>query len=328
MKTLKKIDREEVTIKLIAKESGYSINTVSRALRGAKYVSKEAREKILAVAERLNYHKDLTALSLKTKKNKTIGIIVFDSSNPFYADVFCGVEDEARKNDYETILSNTYRDPERERQIIKRMLERRVEGIIITSTQKNWEYLKKVQQSGTRIIVIGSSCPGLISIRPDDQKGTKLSTEYLVSRGCKKIIMLNATKNKISAKLREEGYKSVLKKYGLDGKVFYLEEGFENVYNSFKEIVKSGAHFDGIVCYNDIFAYAVLKVLKENGINVGKNVFVTGFDDIVFSTIIDPPLTTVRVDRYKLGVFAFKMLLNEEIQDSVVLDVELVVRNT
>lgn len=319
----------QVTIKDIAKLSGYSINTVSRALNGNGYVSKQAKQKILEVAKNIGYYKDRTALSLRQKKTKIIGVIIVDNSNPFYADVLSGIEDAAYEKGFETILVNSYRDPEREKKAVVKMIERRVDGLIITSTQQNWELLLSAKQK-TNVVVVGSHYRGLKSVRPDDQKIGYIATKYLIQMGHKNIVMFNSLPEKFTSQFRQKGYQLAMEEAGLESHIINSAEGFENSYERFKEFFqqKSSRKFTAVLCYNDIFAYAVIKIAKDLKIDVPTQLSVMGIDDLVFSAIIDPPLTTVHIDRRKLGKLAFLSVIGENNTEETVIDVHLVERSS
>ncbi|MEN3008688.1 LacI family DNA-binding transcriptional regulator [Pseudothermotoga sp.] len=322
-------DRRHPTIRDIAELSGYSINTVSRALRGRGYVSPEAKRKILQVAESIGYFKDRTALSLRNRQSKIIGVIIVDNSNPFYADVLKGIEEEAYKEGYETILMNTYRDPEREKIALIRMIERRVDGIIITSTQQNWDFLLRVKRLGMNVVLVGSHHPGLISVRPDDVKAGYIATKHLIDMGHKNIIMLNSLPNKFTAQMRLKGYLQALNESNLTARVLNSSEGFDNAYRTMSEFLSScDRNFTAVFCYNDIFAFATIKALKDHGWRVPEDVSVVGIDDLVFCSLISPPLTTIRIDRFQLGSDAFNMVINKIQVTEKVNSVELVRRES
>jgi len=316
------------TIKDIASLSGYSINTVSRALRGRGYVSAEAKQKILQIAEKIGYYKDKTALSLRNRQTRIIGVVIVDNSNPFYADVLRGIEEVAYAEGYETILVNSYRDPEREKAALIRLIERRVDGLIITSTQQNWDFLLWVRNTGINVVLVGSHHEGLLSVRPDDIKAGYLAAKHLVQMGHRKIVMLNSLPHKFTSQMRLKGF---LNGAGDEAQVRVINsaEGFENAYRTFEDFLKNlWSGETAVFCYNDIFAYAAIKCLNDQGLRVPEDMSVVGVDDLVFSSIVSPPLTTVRIDRFQLGRTAFQGVLGRLDREETIVDVELVVRNS
>ncbi|HEY8542333.1 MAG TPA: LacI family DNA-binding transcriptional regulator [Pseudothermotoga sp.] len=319
----------QITIKDVARLSGYSINTVSRALSGKGYVSPQAKQKILEIARNIGYYKDRTALSLRQKRTKIIGVVIVDNSNPFYADVLSGIEDAAYEKGFETILVNTYRDPDRERTAVIKMIERRVDGIIITSTQRNWEFLLNVNHK-TNIVVVGSHYKGLKSVRPDDEKIGYIATKYLIQMGHKGILMFNSLPEKFTSQFRQKGYSSAMKEASLSEQIINSSEGFENSYRRFKDFLQTNLskNITAVLCYNDIFAYAVINAAREMKMEIPKQLSVVGVDDLVFSSIIDPPLTTVHINRKELGRQAFLSVIGENDEEENVLDVQLIERSS
>ncbi|HOQ39743.1 MAG TPA: LacI family DNA-binding transcriptional regulator [Fervidobacterium sp.] len=331
--------RRFVTIKDIAQQSGLSVITVSRALSGTGYVRKETREKILRIAEELGYTKDSAASSLRTKKTKILGVVVVDNSNPFYAEVVKGIEIEARKNGYSIILVNTDRNYENEVNAINMLLQRRVDGLIITAVQKRTDDIAELVKKHIPNVIMGSKLKGIKTnyIYTDDEDGGYKAAKHLIELGKKNILLFNGMKYKYAARMREKGVKKAVARTNGDVSlhIYRTIEGFENAYQSFKSafsnLSNQGIAIDAIICYNDIYAYAVIKHLNELGINIPNEIAVVGFDDLPFSSILNPPLTTVSVDKTRLGIEAFKALI-KNIEDNtladIVLPVELVRRKT
>lgn len=327
-----------VTIRDIAKEAGVSINTVSRALNDKPDINVETKRKILEIAKKMGYIKDATAISLRYGLTKVIGVILEDSSNPFFSEVLKGIELGAKEQGFTVVFMNTEKDYTLEEEAIKTMIGRRVDGIIISPTQEKSDDIKFLIEKEIPFVVLGVHFEDIdvTEIYTDDVKGSYLAVKHLIESGRKRILFLNGFLYKSVAKMRLEGYKKALEEFGLkydDNLVFELEEGYENAYSLMKEIIKKGVKFDSVFCFNDVFAIGVIGALKEVGINVPKDVAVVGYDDISFSKFLTPSLTTVRIDKISEGKEAFDMLyqlLRKKIKKNIkkVLDVELVVRES
>ncbi|MFN3692029.1 MAG: LacI family DNA-binding transcriptional regulator [Fervidobacterium sp.] len=342
----KRKERKFVTIKDIANIAGVSVNTVSRALSNRGYVKKEKKEYILKIAEALGYTRNCAALSLRTKRSNTVGVVVVDNSNPFYAEVVKGIETEARKNGYSIILVNTDRSYENEVKAIQTLLQRRVDGLIICAIQSQTDDIKEVVKKKIPTVVVGSIIEDISTsfVCSDDETGGFLAVEYLLETGHRNILFLNAMDYKYAARLREKGALKAIEQFkraslssiDIKFRVANSFEGFQNVYNKFKEILSNcqsngRLDFDAVLCYNDIYAYAVLKASKESNFKVPDDFSVVGFDDIEFSTLLNPPLTTVGVDKLKLGSEAFYALLRsikDDLLSKVILPVYLVKRES
>jgi LacI family transcriptional regulator len=323
-----------VTIKDIAKKAGVSINTVSRALNNKPDINPETKKKVLEIAKELGYIRDLSALSLKNGVTRTIGVVFEDSSNPFYAEVFKGVEHQARKYGYQVILMNTERDYIREIQAVETLIEKRVDGIIISPTQFDKKDIEHLINLNYPFVVLGVHFENsqFDEIYSDDLKGGYLATRHLLERGKQKILMINAYMYKSVAKMRYLGYKRAFEESGLQPYFMVeIEEGYESCFNKILEL--KNMSYDAVFCFNDVFAIAALKALKALNKRVPQDVAVVGYDDISYASFVNPSLTTVRIDKYKEGMIAFD-LLHERLTEKrtepaqIVLDVELIERES
>jgi len=327
-----------VTIRDVAKAAGVSINTVSRALNNKPDIHKETKERVLKIARELGYIKDATATSLRYGLTKVIGVILEDSSNPFYSEVLKSIEMAARKRGFNVIFMNTEKDYSLEEDAVKTMLSRRVDGIIISPTQEKSEDIQLLIKSAVPFVILGVHFDGMEvpEVYSNDVKGGYLAVSHLIEKGRKNIVYLSGYLYKSVARMRLEGYRRALYEHMLpfdESYVFEVEEGVENSYKKMLDIIESGLQFDGVFCFNDISAIGAIQALREKGYTIPDDVSVVGYDDIAFAHFIQPKLTTVRIDKQKEGEEAFELLYEmikrkEFVNKKLVLDVELVVRET
>lgn len=323
-----------VTIKDIAEEAGVSINTVSRALNNKPDVNQETKKKVLEIARRLGYIRNSDAVSFRKGATRTIGVVFEDSSNPFYAEVFKGIEVSARKYGYQVILMNTERDYINEIQAVDTLLQKRVDGIIISPTQFDSKDIEQLAKLNYPFVILGVHFEGddLDEVYSNDFKGGYLATKHLLERGRRKILMLNGYMYKSVAQMRYRGHLEALRELGLQPHLMVeIEEGYESAFNKIMEL--KDADFDAVFCFNDVFAIATLKALRLIGKRVPEDVAVVGYDDISYAEFVQPPLTTIRIDKFLEGIVAFEMLYEKVLglrtePKRVVLDVELVVRES
>lgn len=328
------------TLKEVAKASGFSINTVSRALNNKPYVNQITKDKILETAKKLNYVKNTTATSLRYSKTGIIGVIVVDTHNPFYSSVLKGIENEARKKNYQIILMNTDRNYKNEEKAIRTLLERRVDGIIMTTVQTDIKDLKMLESINfpTTLISYDNSSLSLDKVLIDDFKGGYLAANHLLEKNKKNLIMFNTFNYKYVAVEREKGFKKAITEKGLpfsnEKNIIRSKEGYENAYIKFKDYWKRHSDkIDGIFCYNDIFGLAVLQVLKEKNVKVPEEIAVVGFDNITFSNISFPTLSTININTFKIGQESFKSVYNQILNNKskkikIVIDVQLLERES
>lgn len=310
------------------------MNTVSRALNNKPDVSAETRKKVLEIAKKLGYIRNSDAVLFRKGTTKTIGVVFEDSSNPFYAEVFKGIETSARKYGYQVILMNTERDYINELQAVETLLQKRVDGIIISPTQFDSKDIEKLVKLNYPFVILGVHFEGseLDEVYSNDVKGGYLATKHLLERGRRKILMINGFMYKSVARMRYEGYVRAMSEYGLQPYMMVeIEEGYESAFNKIMEL--KDIDFDALFCFNDVFAIAALKALRLLKKRVPEDVAVVGYDDISYAEFVQPPLTTVRIDKFLEGVVSFEMLY-ERLSNlrtdpkQVVLDVELIVRES
>ncbi len=329
----------KITIEDLAKMVGVSKTTVSLVLNGkAVSIGKETKKKILKLAEELNYVPNSIARSLATKKTNTIGVILPDISNPFFAEMTKAIEDASNNLGYNIILCNTENDRTKEDEYIKILLSRNIDGIIFIASGNGSKALK---------IMESKSLPYVLADRPLASKeehygvffknfeGIKLAVRYLYSLGKRKIAFVNGPRNLEISHLRYLGYSQTTKELRIFSKELILESDFtlEGGMKATEDLIRSKIEFDSIIYGNDIMAVGGLKILIRNGIKVPKEVNVIGFDNIKYSELIEPELTTIAQPIYEMGLTAAKMLIdiingNELAQKSVFFDPKLIVRKT
>nr|WP_233186547.1 LacI family DNA-binding transcriptional regulator [Petrotoga sp. 9PWA.NaAc.5.4] len=342
---IKIIQSKFVTIKDIAEKAGVSVNTVSRALNDKPDINPKTKERILKIAQELGYVRNVYATMLKSNVTGTIGVIVPDSSNPFFSEVFKGIDKAARENNYQIIIMNSEGLYENEEKFIKTLLERRVDGILLFPMQKSYEGIKELIRERYPVVLVGREIDSwnVDEIFSDETKGGYLATKYLLEKGCKKIKMITDQLYNSASFGRVKGFKKALKEKNIDfseadikicdriHEGYHVRAGYDKVL----EMIEKKEKFDGIFCYNDLIAYGAIKALKEKGIKVSEDVSVVGYDDIAFSQLIEPQLTTIRVKKIEMGYEAFNMLYKKintkKVDNTIVkkiLDVELVIRKS
>jgi len=276
------------------------------------------------------------AVALRTKKTGTIGVVIADNRNPFYAEVLNGMEEAAREKNYHIILANTQRDYRKEEEAINLLLAKRVDGLLITPVQDKDDDIKNLIEANIPFVVVGRDFENIEvdAVYNDEVKGGFLATEYLIKKGHKKIALINGFLYKSPAKGRLEGYKKALKKYriSLDESLMSVGDiNIEDGYERTKQMLENNLDFTAIFAYNDMMAFGVIQAIKEKGLRIPEDIGLVGYDDIPFSSLISPALTTIRLKKQELGVESVKLLFSR-INGSrkkikkIMLDVELISR--
>ena len=323
-----------VTLKQIAEVAGVSVNTVSRALNGKPDINENTRQRVLKVAKQLGYVPNRSALSLKKQKTHIVGVIIEDNANPFWAEVLKGVESAAKSHGYHVILVNTSRSYENEVEGIQMLLERRVDGILIAPNQEKYGDLLELKRLGVPFVIMGRHIKefedlNIPMVYSNEVRGGYIATKHLIERGCKRIAFAGAQPYNTASIERCEGYKKALKEAGMEINKELIKTGgieIEGGYKSVMELLKSKTPFDGVFAYNDLMAFGVLKALKESKLRVPEDVKVVGYDDISYSSLITPALTTMRMRKKTIGRLSFESLLMPT--KKIVLKTDLIVRES
>lgn len=328
----------KITIKDIARESNYSIATVSKVLNHKDSdVSDKARQTILSIAKKYNFQLNRAARSLVVNKTNTIGLLLPDISNPFFSDIAKGVEDYAYKNGYSIFIGNSYENSDKEINYLKNMLQLNVDGILIIgikdyTNRKDEDFIvnKPILAIDRKTIYKNI----LSEVYTNHYIGAKKAMEYLIQNNHKKILFIPGPKNSDSAKKRFKAYLDIMKskKLKLDERDLYfgdfsIEHGFETI-NKINNISK----YTAIFCCNDLIALGAMAALNKKQINVPKDISIIGVDDIELSKIASPPLTTMKQPAYELGVSSCSMLIeamnNKNIKKNILLDQTLIIRDS
>ncbi len=330
---------QHVTIRDVAAAAGFSVNTVSRALNDKPDVSPATKSRVLEVAHRLGYRPNKLARGLRSNKTQTIGVIVTDIANPFFAAVVKGIEHSVRDQGWSIILGNTEEDPDRELELVRLMLAEQIDGLLITPSQQTEKTLSLLKESHLPFVLLGRHFAAGTAdyVVTDDVRGGFLATEYLIKLGHQRIAMINGPLHISSALERLHGYQTALQHYGIkydEMRVISNALTVNDGYRAAQLLCAQAPEVSAVFAYSDFVAFGVMKGIWDAGRSIPNDLAVVGYDDIEFSPYLEVPLTTVRIPKQQLGKQAAQILL-EKIQNGdgsarheVKLDVELVIRRS
>jgi len=327
-----------ITLRMVAEKAGVSVNTASRAINNKPDINQETKKRIFKVAQELGYVRNNTAVALRTNKTGTVGVVIEDNRNPFYAEVLNGMEVATREKNYHIIFANTQRDYKKEEEAINLLLAKRVDGLLIAPVQDRDDDINSLVEANIPFVVVGRDFENieLDAIYNDEVKGGFLATEYLIKKGHKRIALIDGFLYKSPAKGRLEGYKKALKKYGIsmdDALVSVGDIDVKDGYERTKQMLEKNLDFTAIFAYNDMMAFGAMQAIREKGLRIPEDIGLVGYDDIPFCSLMNPALTTIRLKKQELGIESVKLLLSRingrhKKLKKVILDVELIVRET
>jgi len=298
------------SLKEIAERSGFSVNTVSRALRDEDDVKPETKAVIRAIAQELKYVPNKVATSLRLGRTNTIGVVSADSSNPFFAEVIRGIEEAARAAHYHILLVNTEEDPARELEAIEVLVGRQVDGLLlmpVCGEHNNSAYLANLPLP---FLLVGRWLPGLEdhSLLSDEYEKAREITARFLANGHRDILHLSGPSAVSSSTDRIRGYSDALAEAGLPvRKELIVQTGghTEDGHREINALIRKERHFSAVFAFNDLVALGALRALKEAGLRVPKDVEVMGFDDLDFSRYLHTSLSSVMIPKQLMGRTAF-----------------------
>jgi len=313
------------TIKTIARLTGVSHSTVSRALRGSPLVAEETAERIRLAAQQAGYLPSAAARSLKTNRTRVLGVILSGIADPFFSEVLYGIEDCAQEGGYSLFIGSANHDPDKEQKIIQTMLEQRIDGVIICSTPVSAERGSQFPTDAFPIVVVNNQAADNYnySIYHDDIDGSRQVARHLIELGHTRIAYLgNALSGKTTLD-RLNGFKAEMAAHGLTVDAQYIHHVAGGTAEmgalGMQHLLKLQPLPSAVMCFNDMLAVGVLKTCREAGIRVPQDLSVTGFDNITFSEYTHPSLTTLNQPKREIGREAAQLLLSLLSPDAEVL---------
>lgn len=330
-----------VTIYDVAKETGYSITTVSRALNNYPDVSDKTKKIILEAVDEMGYFPNSIARSLTMKKSFTLGVIFVEDlgvgmKHPFFSAVIEGFKQRAEKFGYDLVFINRFIGNEK-KSYIDHAYYRGVDGIIVVCSNYSDPEVVKLIESPLPSVVLDVHSDKTNVIYSNNIYGCELVIDHLYSLGHKKIAHIAAAEDTFTGSERLKGYKLGLNKYGLPINEAYIVGGgyfsYEGGYHAMKSLLELDDVPTAVFASGDTMAIGAIKAIKDAGLTVPDDISIVGFDDIDLAQHITPALTTIRQNTELMGRRAADSLINQindkdEDFSTVILPVELIVRDS
>lgn len=329
-----------VTMRDVAREAGVSTKTVSRVVNQQGEITDETRKRVLTAIEKLDYRPSKLARALVTQRSDTIGLMIGDIANPYFSEVARGVLDIARKFEYDIFLCNTDGEPETEKRALLSLIDHHIDGAVIYPTWKNKDWILDFAHRSCPLVLVNyriDAVTGVGQIRTQIKKGAILGVNYLIEKGHRKIAMIAGEVGPMDEINRVRGYRGALEEHGLHFREEYVFlQGLPIISTGIlaaKELLSKHPEITAFFCYNDLLAMGAIQGCKEIGVKVPENVAIIGFDNISFSALVSPALTTVHVDKYEVGRRATNLLLQllqkpDQDYPTQYVDAELVIRES
>lgn len=331
-----------LTIGDIARLANVSKATVSAVLNDKPGISQQTREKVLDIVKKVNYRPSHVARSLSIRETKSIGLIIKEIVNPYFARIMKGVFDGCTENGYTVLLGSSELSPEKEKQSIETLLNYGVDGLIISPLQGSdidFSYLANLIRDNYPLVtlnVVQNYPTNVVDI--DNTEAAYKGVSYLIDLGHTKIAYFAGPFFSAHSNDRRQGYQQALIDHNLPIQKQYIVQAgsyVEDGYALGKEFFSQNDNFPmAVLCYNDLVAIGLVNVLSELNIAVPEQVSVIGFDDIDFCKSFRIPLTTVHIPAYEIGKAAAELLIKQinhrskPLNEKVILEASLIKRNS
>jgi DNA-binding LacI/PurR family transcriptional regulator len=306
----------KITLSTIAQKLALSTATVSLALRDSPLVAEATKEKVKRAAETSGYIYNRRAASLRTSRSGIIGVLVPDIMNPFFAEILLGIEEELGLNRHTFFLCNHHDLISTQKNFLETLLQFGADGVIIApAIGTTAEDINAIEETGLPVVMVarwvkGSRAP---VFRGDDKKGGYMVTKHLIDLGHRKIAFIGGRRDTSTGQDRREGYLAALEQAGVEPKL-NLQRGTERTrragYDSVREMFSENRSIaTAIVCFNDLLAIGAMSGLRSLGLEPGKDIAVTGYDDIAEAEISAPTLTSVWNGQQEAGHLAARAMV-------------------
>jgi LacI family transcriptional regulator len=304
-------------MKDIARDLGVSVVTVSKVLRNHADIGEKTRARVLRRVKELQYRPNPAARTLLTGRSYIVGLIVPDLLHPFFARIAKALSAELRQAGYGLLISSSEEDPELERQEIEQLLARRVDAILIASTQASAKSLRRIREHKTPFVLVDRRLPGLAAnfVGNDDVTAGMLATRHLVEQGCKRIAHIRGPEVSTCTG-RLAGYRRALADAGLaplPGHIIAIgsvdDRGDTGGHEAALKLLATDPRPDGIFCYNDPVALGAMQGILESGLRIPADVAVVGCGNVSDLAFLRIPLSSIDQDSARVGFEAARRAL-------------------
>ncbi|WP_313802835.1 LacI family DNA-binding transcriptional regulator [Cytobacillus sp.] len=323
-------------IQQVAEKAGVSVATVSRVLNHAASVSTKTRLKVENAIKELNYEPSMLGRNLRNSESRLLLVLLPSISNPFYTEIINGIQNTAIANSYNILLCETDSNPQRENIYFNMIKNKLADGVISMDPTVNMQKLTELAESHPVILCSEYDEGGSIPyVTIDSELAAYQAVKHLIRLGNKKIALINSDEKFLYARQRRSGYERALKEFNLPIReewIYHTRDlEFQNGVQAMRMLLELEERPTAVFAVSDTLAIGALKGINGNGLHVPNDLAIIGFDNISFSNMTNPTLTTVSQPMYKMGMTAANMLIMSikgEQVESVVLDHDLIIRES
>src|SRR5215831_12653723 len=301
-------------IREIARRAKVSTATVSRAINRVPTVDPQLAKRVWKVVDELGYYPNTQARALVLGRSRIFGLVVSEITNPFFPEVVQTFENLAVENNYEILLTSTVHDPKRMESSVRRMIERRVDGVAILTFGMEDTLIEHLRFRKVPLVFVdvGPDVPGIANIRINYLNGIRQAVQHLAALRHTRIAFIAGPQHLKSAIARRDAFKTAMEEIGLSSELIVIgDHRMDGGMKAFHELHAVDNPPTAVLCSNDMTAIGVMREAYEQKVSIPESLSLIGFDDIRLTEFTTPPLTTVQMSQHELAKIAFKALLNE-----------------
>lgn len=313
------MSKKVTTIKDIAERLNVSIATVSRALRGSADIKRETKLAVMEMAKEMDYHPNLLASSLSSKKSKILGVVVPTINRQFWSNSISGIENIAYGQGYKVMIFQSAESFQKEVEIVETLANSRVDGILLALSKEtnSYDHIQNIIDRGIPVLLFERVCSEINSskVTTDDLNGSKEVVQHLITRGKRKIAYLSGPMSLGVCETRLTGYKEAHEENRLSfdpDLILELDDfTYEAAEKALKKLWERRIRPDALFCFADILAIGALEAGKKLGIKIPEELAIAGFGNDDISRFVSPSLTTMAQPSFEMGQLAADLILKE-----------------
>ncbi len=325
------------TIRDVAREAGVSIATVSRTFSGTQYVRPAVRERVMTSAEQLKYRPNALARSLRVENTSTLGLVIPNVGNPFFTAMARAVEDAAREMGYSLMIGNADEDPGKESEYLNVLMEKRVDGLIVSPARAISPPLNEIARSGVPLVFLDRYVKGIEApvVRADGRKAVDSLVEHLVDLGHERLAIISGPPETVPGRERLDAFLRGAEDRGVpvaEERVKIGDFRRESGLRAMRELLELNESPTAVFAANNLMGLGALQTLSRAGVKIPGEISFASFDDVSWFELTTPSVTAIAQPTAELGAAAARMLPvlmeGRERPESVILEAELVVRGS
>ncbi len=313
-----RMSKEQITIKDIARMLGLSKSTVSRALNKHSDISQETQQKVIELAKRLDYQPNIVAQSLKHQRTNTIGVIIPETVNIFFAKAVDGIQRTANLSGINVIICQSNESLATEKSNLNTLLANRVDGLLVSVSKEteNSDHFQQAIDRGTPIVFFDRICENLNTsmVYSDNYDVTLEGTEHLIGQGARRIAFVAGPQNLFNSRNRLKGYITALEKHRIEkdeSYIIYSDYASKTIEEYTLRLLNMADRPDAVFAINDMAAIEMMHIIKNRGLRIPDDIAIMGFNNENICRYVEPSLTSIDHPAYDMGTVATKLLLQQ-----------------